>query len=71
MMLLNILKRVESPEEEEEEVAPRVLTVEATTGGGEEPRGYTGKRGVLGLRSPHTTSFTSTSRVTFSMMNMI
>jgi hypothetical protein len=59
MMLLNILKMVEPPEEEE--VAPQVLTVEATAGGGEETRGYTGKRGVLGLRSPHTTSFTSAS----------
>jgi hypothetical protein len=70
-MLLNILKRVEPPKQEEEEVAPWVLKMEVAVGGGEELRGYTSKRAVLGLRSPHTTSFTSTSQVTFSMMNMI
>jgi hypothetical protein len=36
-MLLNFLKRVEPPKEEEEEVAPRVLTVEVAAGGSEEP----------------------------------
>jgi hypothetical protein len=39
-MLLNILKRVEPPkQEEEEEVAPWVLKMEVAAGGGEELRG--------------------------------
>jgi hypothetical protein len=51
-MLLNILKRVESPEEVEEEVAPQVLTVEVAAGGGEEPRGIYWQAWSVGLEVP-------------------